>query len=502
MYTFHSLSTQALAALLAALQLIWLTAAQRGGGNINMGLVLQGGPDGTKEGTANAMALEGAKRACVWDLPSDAGYDYRHCVLHVYTPASETLGAYQSLIPNKARENDFMAAMGYYPSKAIQTAASANANKLFAITSFEFTPPVSNIASILFSEDQIGFIAGLVAGEIAKSRGGYAAVIGGVDQPSVRRQVNGFGNGVKAACASCQALGIYAGTFDPTPSLSTKIGQALKDKKVSVVFNAASTFGTSTLKQLTTSTNKLGQPIYAIGSGSDEWVTNWAYGSVPGSEHVLTSIQTDYAVLMQSVFETVLRGNMTGGTNVFYGVSGGGGGGGGGGGETTTTTAAEDVSGRSAIKLAPAHEANDVFTPALQNKMTRYFEAMAKGELRTEVDHKSGQSRRSGANPTSVQLLTVEGKTLGGGGSSGGGKDGKVKGEGVKEVEDEDVEGAVKHDHDHGQAQHDDENQVNMHSSEQQPSSAAVTLTDFLGGVSGSLGAVLGLVATMMVLWN
>ncbi|KAG0225189.1 hypothetical protein BGW42_004602 [Actinomortierella wolfii] len=360
-----------------------------------MGIVMQGGPDGTKEGTVNAMALEGAKRACVWDLPTDAGYEYTHCVLHVYTPASETLGSYQSLIPSKARENDFMVAMGYYPSKAIQTASSAHNNKLFAITSFEFTPPVSNIASVLFSEDQIGFIAGLVAGEVGKTRGGHVAVIGGVDQPSTRRQVNGFGNGVKAACSSCLPFGIYAGTFDPNPSLSAKVVQALKDKKVSVVFNAASTFGTTTLKTLTTSSNRDGQAVYAIGSGSDEWITNWAYGSVPGSESVLTSIQTDYTVLMQSLFESVLRGNLTGGTNVFYGVSGG-----------------SDAS-MSAIKLAPVHEASEVFTPAIQNKMTSYYEKMAKGELRTQVDHKSGQSRRSGANPSSVQLLTLDNKSKG-----------------------------------------------------------------------------------------
>ncbi|KAF9973747.1 SUMO ligase siz1 [Actinomortierella ambigua] len=470
----HRLSTL-VTAISVLCGLIVATAAQKGGGNINMGIVMQGGPDGTKEGTANAMALEGAKRACVWDLPQDAGYQYGHCVLHVYTPVSETLGAYQSLIPNKARENDFMAAMGYYPSKGIQTAASAHSNKLFAISNFEFTPPVSNIASILFSEDQIGFIAGLVAGEVAKTRGGYAAVIGGVDQPSTRRQVNGFGNGVKAACGSCQAFGFYAGTFDPNPSLSSKVAQALKNRKVSVVFNAASTFGTMTLKALTTTTNKDGQPIYAIGSGSDEWITNWAYGSVPGSEHVLTSIQTDYTVLMQSLFESVLRGNLTGGTNVFYGVAAGG----------------EEAVSKSAIKLAPAHEASEVLTPALQNRMNKYFEDMAKGVLRTQVDHKSGQSRRSGANPTSVQLLKVDGMSASG---AKGDQDGRLTGddeeEGVQDQEgDED-------DHDHSHV-HDQQRDANM---QNKPLSSALGLLGLLGRSIG-YGMVVGVVATIMALW-
>lgn len=144
-------------------------------GNVKMAMVLQGGPDGTKEGTANAMALQGAKEACTSNLPSDIGYKYNSCTLHTITPASETLGAYSGLVPSKASENDFMIAMGYFPSKAIQTAANANNNKLYAIVDFEFLPPVGNIVSVMYSEDQIGFLAGLLAGEVAKTRGGKVA---------------------------------------------------------------------------------------------------------------------------------------------------------------------------------------------------------------------------------------------------------------------------------------------------------------------------------------
>ncbi|GJJ71199.1 hypothetical protein EMPS_03549 [Entomortierella parvispora] len=298
------------------------------------------------------------------------------------TPSSETLGAYSGLIPTKTGENDFMMALGYFPSKAIQTAANENANKLFAIADFEFTPPVANIVSVMYSEDQIGYLAGLLAGEVAKTRGGYVAVIGGVDQPSVRRQVNGFGSGVKVSCSTCKAYGLYSGTFDQDAAVSTTVGTLLVNHKVSVVFNAASIFGTMTLKNLTTQDG-----VYAIGSGSDEWVTNWAYGSVPGSEHVLTSVETDYEILVKSVFQSVLRANLTGGSTVFYGVN------------SDPTL--------SAIKLAPAHEAGRVFTKDLQTKMQGYIDDMTKGKLTTGVDHKSGDSRTSGSSSTSVELLSL-----------------------------------------------------------------------------------------------
>lgn len=197
-------------------------------------------------------------------------------------------------------------------------------------------------------------------------------VIGGVDQPSVRRQVNGFGSGVKIACSTCIAYGLYSGTFESDPKLIKTVADLLTEKKVSVVFNAASIFGTLTLKNLTTQ-----QGIYAIGSGSDEWVTNWAYGSVPGSEHVLTSVQTDYTVLVRSVVQSVLRANLTGGGTVFYGVN-------------------TDMR-QSAIKLAPAHEAGGVFTKEVEEKMRGYVKDMTVGKLTTGVDHKSGDSRSSGS---------------------------------------------------------------------------------------------------------
>jgi len=192
-----------------------------------------------------------------------------------------------------------------------------------------------------------------------------------VDQPSVRRQVNGFGSGVRIACTTCKAYGVYAGTFDANAKLSATAGALLKDKKVSVVFNAASIFGTMTLKNLTTQVG-----TYGIGSGSDEWITNWAYGSVPGSEHILTSIQTDYSVMVRSVMESVLHANLTGGSTVFYGVN-------------------PDPK-QSAIKLAPVHEAEGVFTKEIQKKMEGYVADMARGKLTTGVDHKSGESRNSG----------------------------------------------------------------------------------------------------------
>ncbi|KAG0091163.1 hypothetical protein BGZ93_008971, partial [Podila epicladia] len=50
-------------------------------GNVNIALVLQGGPDGTKEGTENALALQGAKEACIWNLPTNQGFQYKTCTL-------------------------------------------------------------------------------------------------------------------------------------------------------------------------------------------------------------------------------------------------------------------------------------------------------------------------------------------------------------------------------------------------------------------------------------
>lgn len=96
--------------------------------------------------------------------------EYTSCNLDLKVPTAEDEQELAQVIPHAAQQSDFILAMGYFAEKAIHQAALQTSSKTFGIVDFEFTPPVPNIASVLFKDDQEGFLAGLLAGEIANGR--------------------------------------------------------------------------------------------------------------------------------------------------------------------------------------------------------------------------------------------------------------------------------------------------------------------------------------------
>jgi len=329
---------------------------------IAIGVIVPGGEDFGKQGTASDQASRGAREG---SIPSQ----FNTCSLDITHPESESPEAYTDLVAKVASQSDFILDIGYNAQKATHKAADDHPDKNFAIIDFEFLPPVSNIASIMFRDDQEGFLAGLLAGELANNGVKKVVVIGGVMQPDQSRKVNGFVNGVKISCSDCTTYCHYSKSFSDNDKESDEIVKAILGiGGVDVVYSTASTTGTKALKRLVAESG-----IDVIGSGTDEWVTNWGIGSVPGSEHVITSTVRDYKNVVRQVVQTVLNGTFTVGQTIKYGVTG----------DPQTTS----------IKLADSHEAGGKFTPELKAKMNDYMTKMASGELDTKVDWKKGDNK-------------------------------------------------------------------------------------------------------------
>ncbi|RUS34014.1 hypothetical protein BC938DRAFT_482831 [Jimgerdemannia flammicorona] len=465
----------------AALLLASLTPrAAASGSTLDVSVILRGGEDSQKQGTTDSMASEGAKEGCpaVVNYPSrnepsrhcsspllqlcldlrkthpcrhrrppvdrdrlpptdddavhasaDDGHhqpvkiEHTACNLNLVVPTAEDEQEFTQAVPKAAQQSDFVLAMGYFAQKAVHSAAQQNQDKKFAILDFEFTPPVPNIASVLFKDDQEGFLAGLLAGEIASSRNKKVAVIGGVNQPDVRRKVNGFANGVKYACPDCTPYCIYTKSFINEHRESDSIAASIQALNgVDVVYNAASITGTMTLKKLTTENG-----ILAIGDTTDEWITNWAMGSVPGSEKVLTSVIRDYRycqcpnkiftasftfilhlhpspssftfihiltillfpslcrVMVRELIKAAMNNSFTTGLTLLYGVT-----------NNTETTV---------LRLADCHEACDVYNADLRRKMEDYMTKLGSGEIKTDIDHKSGMWKTQGGGGTQCKNI-------------------------------------------------------------------------------------------------
>jgi len=332
------------------------------GSQISVGVIVPGGEDFGKEGTTSDQASRGAREGCIPTQSSS-------CVLNLAHPSSEDESAYADLVPQVASQNDFIIDIGYNAQKATHKAADDHPDKNFAIIDFEFLPPVSNIASVMFRDDQEGYLAGLLAGELAKDGMRKVVVIAGVEQPDQKRKANGFANGVKVSCSDCTVYCHYAKSFtDDQTESSELVKSVISLGGVDVVYSTASTTGTKTLKRLTAENG-----INVIGSGTDEWMTNWGIGSVPGSEHVLTSTLRDYKAVIRQVTQSMLNGTFTVGNTVKYGVTG----------DPAT----------SAIKFANYHEAGERFTPELNQKMQDYMARMASEELDTGIDWKKGDNK-------------------------------------------------------------------------------------------------------------
>jgi len=344
---------------------------------IAIGVIVPGGEDFGKQGTASDQASKGAREGSIPTQFNTASLDITH-------PETESPEGYDDVVAKAASQNDFILDIGYNAQKATHKAADEHPEKNFAIIDFEFLPPVSNIASIMFRDDQEGFLAGLLAGELATNGVKKVVVIGGVYQPDQLRKVNGFINGVAHSCSDCTTYSHFSKSFTDDKSESDEIVKAvLAIGGVDVVYSTASTTGTKALKRLVAESG-----IDVMGSGTDEWETNWGIGSVPGSEHVITSTVRDYKNLVRQVVQSFINGTFTVGQTIKYGVTG----------DPQTTS----------IKLADCHESCGKFTLELKAKMSDYMTKMASGELDTKVDWKKGENK----DETKSKPLLQDSKTV------------------------------------------------------------------------------------------
>src|SRR5262244_2346307 len=101
---------------------------------------------------------------------------------------------------------DVVITVGFMLGDATKKIAQKYPQVHFAIVDFAYDPPVTNIAGLLFGEDQAGFLAGALAGSMTKSK--IVGMVAGADIPPVVRFRKGYEAGVKRVCAECEILGV------------------------------------------------------------------------------------------------------------------------------------------------------------------------------------------------------------------------------------------------------------------------------------------------------
>ncbi|CAG0944618.1 Membrane lipoprotein TmpC [Anaerolineae bacterium] len=99
---------------------------------------------------------------------------------------------------------------------------------------------LTNVTSLMFQEDQVGFLAGVLAGGMTKT--GTVCTVSGMEIPPVVRFVVGFQNGAKWMKPDVKSLNVYIPSFTD-PAKGKETGQSMISQGCDVVFGVGGNTG-------------------------------------------------------------------------------------------------------------------------------------------------------------------------------------------------------------------------------------------------------------------
>jgi basic membrane protein A len=271
-----------------------------------------------------ASPSKSLKVAMVTDVSGLNDRGFNHLAYVGLQRAQKTLGAQirvaestspSDYIPNLssfARQGyDMVVGVGYTEIDAMNTVASKFPNTKFAIvdvSNHDLSSHPKNVLGLLFREEQVGYLAGFLAGLEAKRLGkNVVSSVGGQRQPPVDRFIAGYQAGAKKADPKVQAINGYAQSFDDQAKCKEVALNQIGRRSV-VVFQVAGGCGLGALDAAKE------KHVWGVGVDSDQ--------SFLGP-HILTSAtkKVDRAVFLaiKSVRARTFRGG-----DAVYGLAQGG----------------------------------------------------------------------------------------------------------------------------------------------------------------------------------
>lgn len=259
---------------------------------------------------ANASRVDGVKVGLITDSPNLLDESFNQMAYTGLLQAKNDLGIEESVylpadwddIAAKldqcvADGNRLCIMVGFSGFDQTYAAALANPDTFFAILDVSYEDYPSNLQGVVFASEQAAYLAGTLAGYMTESN--ILGLIGGMDIPPVNVFLCGFEQGAVDANPDVTTILTYAGDFN-NPSLGTDIAQDMLDEGADVIFPAAGGTGSGALLTATQA------GAWAVGVDSDQYLTVFEGGTVPGADHLLTSAmkRLDNAVF-QIISETI-----------------------------------------------------------------------------------------------------------------------------------------------------------------------------------------------------
>jgi basic membrane protein A len=231
--------------LLLLVSLVLSGCAQAGSGKLKVGLVTDQG--GVNDKSFNQSAWAGVQKAA-----KEFGFDAKYV-------ESKQPTDYEKNIDQFATEKyDVIVTVGFMMGDATAIKAKQYPNIKFAIIDNAYFPTkgvaycddtkkdcyadggLKNVTSLMFQEDQVGFLAGVLAGGMTKT--GTVCSVSGMEIPPVVRFVVGYQNGAKWIKPDAKTLNVYIPSFVDSAK-GKETGQAMIGQGCDVVFGVGGITG-------------------------------------------------------------------------------------------------------------------------------------------------------------------------------------------------------------------------------------------------------------------
>ncbi len=245
------------------------TAPAAAGAKVKVGLVTDQG--GINDKSFNQSAWAGLQKA-IKELPIDGKF------IESKQPTD-----YEKNMDQFASEKyDVIIGVGFLMQDALAAKAVQYPNTKFAIIDAAYFPTkgakpcddtkkdcyddggLKNVTSLMFQEDEVGFLAGVVAGGMTKT--GTVCSVAGMEIPPVVRFIVGYQNGAKFIKPDAKTLNVYVPTFTD-PAKGKEVGISMLGQSCDVLFAAGGNTGNGGLLAAKE------KNLMAIGVDVDQYLT-------------------------------------------------------------------------------------------------------------------------------------------------------------------------------------------------------------------------------------
>jgi basic membrane protein A len=290
---------------------------------------------GENDRSFNEYTLKGAREAA-----EELGLDFAYVV-------SEAATDYERNIENFISEGyNMVITVGFLMGDATAAAAKAHPDVHFAIIDYEYEDysELPNVTSLMFAEDEVGYLAGVLAGCMTESN--VIGSVSGMEIPPVQKFVTGFQSGAASVNPDVETLNVYIPDFND-PATGKQAGQEQIANGADVIFGVGGNTGNGGLLAASE------EGLMAIGVDVDQYFT---YPEVQAS--LISSAAKNMDVAAGQAVRDFAAGNLEAGVRTGTVANGG-------------------------VGLAPYHDWDSQIPQECKDAVAAAQEGLASGDVET-----------------------------------------------------------------------------------------------------------------------